>query len=246
MPKVDLEVTSNRLLFSVTMKKSFCGIMAFLAQPILNNWWRLFFSCWEFIMLFVQEVNIEPWDLLVTIPSFVTFSNRTSDTSSTQKISEPKTITIFPSEDRTTCPVRVFYLYHSKMPMKRKCPALYLWPRKSWAQDGVWYEDRAIDVNTLHDTIKKMCKDAGFEGNFMNHSLQSTSATHMYESGIEEQVIIEITGHRSLCIWSYKRTSTTQKHKASEVLLCSGKKPKLDWTVTLTVCWQKSLKLENN
>ncbi len=34
-----------------------------------------------------------------------------------------------------------------------------------------------------------MCKEAGFEGKFMNHSLQSTSETRMYDGGIDEQTI---------------------------------------------------------
>ncbi len=66
--------------------------------------------------------------------------------------------------------------------------------------------------------MKKMCKSTGFEGHYSNHSLRSISATRMYESGIEEQVIADITGHHSLCVCSYKRTNTSQKRKASQAL----------------------------
>ncbi len=75
-----------------------------------------------------------------------------------------------------------------------------------------------MGVNSLRDTVKNMCKSAGFEGNFINHSLCSTCATRMYESGMEEQVIAEVTGHRSLCVWSYKCTSTLQKRQALQAL----------------------------
>ena len=125
--------------------------------------------------------------------------------------------TIFPKLDKDCCPVRIFTLYHCKIPMRRKCGALYLWPKK-WEQDGVWYEDCLMGVNQLWDTVKTMCKSAGFEGTFSNHSLRLTSATRIYESGIEEQVIAEITGHQSLCVWSYKRTNIAQKRKALEAL----------------------------
>ena len=124
----------------------------------------------------------------------------------------------------------MFYLYHSKMPLKKKCAALYLQPKKNWASDGVWYEDCAMGVNSLRDTVKNMCKAVGFKGNFTNHSLRSMSATRMYESGVEEQVIAEITGHRSLCVHSYKRTSISQKHKAAEALCSLSAKKTCNWT----------------
>ncbi len=75
-----------------------------------------------------------------------------------------------------------------------------------------------MGINSLHDTVKNMCKSAGFEGNYTNHYLHSTSATRMYESGIEEQVISEITGHCSLCVRSYKCMSSSQKYQASQAL----------------------------
>ncbi|XP_046554044.1 uncharacterized protein LOC124263442 [Haliotis rubra] len=48
---------------------------------------------------------------------------------------------------------------------------------------------------------------AGFKGFFTNHSLRATTATRLYESGIDEQLIAERTGHRSSAIREYKRTS---------------------------------------
>ena len=41
----------------------------------------------------------------------------------------------------------------------------------------------------------------------------------MYHSGIDKQIIQEITGHRSQAVRSYKRTSDDQKHYASQVVL---------------------------
>ena len=60
-----------------------------------------------------------------------------------------------------------------------------------------------------------MCVKAGLQGHYTNHSLQSTYATHMYQAGVDEQLIAEVTGHRSLAICSYKRSNEDQQCAAS-------------------------------
>ena len=73
-------------------------------------------------------------------------------------------------------------------------------------------------MNKLWNIVKDMTKEAGIEGYFSNHSLRSTAATCLYQGGMEEQVITEITGHRLLAIRGYKKTHNLQKRKASEIL----------------------------
>ena len=52
----------------------------------------------------------------------------------------------------------------------------------------------------------------------MNHSLRATAATRLYQSGIDEQLVMERTGHRSLeGVRSYKRTSDTQREVSSDI-----------------------------
>ncbi len=84
--------------------------------------------------------------------------------------------------------------------------------------DSAWYLDAPIGVNKLHNFVKDITKEAGIDGFFSNHSLRSTVATSMYQGGVEEQVITEITGHRSLAVCGYKKTHYSQKRKASEIL----------------------------
>ena len=55
-------------------------------------------------------------------------------------------------------------------------------------------------------------KSAGIEGYKSNHSLHATAATRLYSSGVDEQLVMEGTGHRSTeGIRSYKRTSPEQQ-----------------------------------
>ena len=60
--------------------------------------------------------------------------------------------------------------------------------------------------------VKKMYADANITGYKTNHSLRATTATRLYHAGVDEQLIMERTGHRSLDgVISYKRTSDNQR-----------------------------------
>ena len=67
--------------------------------------------------------------------------------------------------------------------------------------------------------MARLCKQAGIEGYKTNHSLRATTTTRLYEKGVDEQQIMERTGHRSLeGVRSYKRTSDRQRRALSDVL----------------------------
>ena len=52
-----------------------------------------------------------------------------------------------------------------------------------------------------------------------NHSLRVTSATHLFQSAVDEQLIMLHTGHRSIDgVRSYKRVSEEQKRAVSGIL----------------------------
>ena len=78
-----------------------------------------------------------------------------------------------------------------------------------------------------------MCKDAGIEGFHTNHSLRATTATRLYSAGADEQLIMELTGHRSVSgVRSYKCTSGEQEQVVSDILgqskRCKTNTPPLD------------------
>ena len=68
------------------------------------------------------------------------------------------------------------------------------------------------------------------EDNFTNHSLRASFASRMYDNNVPEQIIKEITGHRSDCVRVYKRTSEHLRQAASSAVSgdSSAKKPKLE------------------
>ena len=82
----------------------------------------------------------------------------------------------------------------------------------------VWYCDQPFGNNKVANCVKEMCKEAGIEGKFANHSLHATSASRMYQSLVPEQMIKEVTGHRSDCVRSYKRTNDDIRKVASNTI----------------------------
>ena len=130
---------------------------------------------------------------------------------------EPKCVDVYPGEFEERCPVRIVLKYLGLLPKDRQCKAFYLQPVKKF-NPNKWFRDRPAGVNRLCDTIKDICHTAGLPGFYSNHSLRSTSATNMYRSSIDEQLIMEITGHRSLAVRSYKRTSDKQRKLASKCI----------------------------
>ncbi len=66
--------------------------------------------------------------------------------------------------------------------------------------------------NKLEGIVSRLCTEAGIPGFRTNHSLRATAATRLYNAGVEEQQVMEITGHRSTeGVRNYKRTSSAQK-----------------------------------
>ena len=64
-----------------------------------------------------------------------------------------------------------------------------------------------------------MFKECGIQGYKTNHSLRATAASRLYASGMDEQLVMERTGHRSTeGVPSYKRTSMQQKQEVSDIL----------------------------
>lgn len=73
-----------------------------------------------------------------------------------------------------------------------------------------------MGIHTLQQTVTKMCKEAGFDGYYTNHSLRATAATRLYAAGVDEQLIAE--KNRSSAIRAYKRTSEEQQQSVSDLI----------------------------
>ena len=124
-------------------------------------------------------------------------------------------------ENPACCFVRLFELYQSTW-CSTSC--FYLQPQKNQQQDA--------GTPTIHlaNTVACLCKQAGIQGHKINHSLWATVASRLYQAGVDEQLVMERTGYRSLDgIRSYQQTSED---------LCQISQSQYVWVVILTL-WNK-------
>ena len=116
------------------------------------------------------------------------------------------------------CLVRLYQLYNSKCPRNRPNDAFYLKPLAKPRGD-VWYTCMPVGHNLLSKTIPRLFKAVGLEGNYTNHSLRATSATRLFDAGVDEQLIMSRTGHSSTAgVRSYKRVTERLQEMTSNVL----------------------------
>jgi hypothetical protein len=134
-----------------------------------------------------------------------------------------KAVDAFPCEDKRRCPVEIYqaYLDHCPKPLNA-LPGFYLHPLPN-PVDNIWYGRMPVGRHKLTDMVKSICELGGFTGYRTNHSLRSTAATRLYDAQMDEQLISEVTGHRSVAVRSYKRTGEAQKRKISSIVQGLGK-----------------------
>ena len=64
---------------------------------------------------------------------------------------------------------------------------------------SVWYSKQPVGHNTLTNTVRRLCNEAGIEFFFTNHSLRTTAATRLYDAGVDEQLIMLTPDWSSQC-----------------------------------------------
>ena len=114
-----------------------------------------------------------------------------------------KTVYVYPSSNRERCPLHLYKKYVSLLPKSLKYKKLYLRCRKNLLPN-LWYCDQPYGLNKVKTTVKELCKLAGITSKFTSHSLRVTCASRMYDHDIPEQIIKEVTGHKSDCVCAYK------------------------------------------
>ena len=115
--------------------------------------------------------------------------------------------------------VQLYRLYNSLCPPNHPPNILYLQPFHKPTKEQ-WYSTRPVGHATLETTVKRMCSKAGMVRYYTNHhSLRATAVTRLHHHNIEEQQIMERTGHGSAeAVRSYKRTSSIQQERVSGIL----------------------------
>ncbi len=84
------------------------------------------------------------------------------------------------------------------------------------------FSRQPLGQHLLETFIPGLLAEAGLCGYYTLHSLRATCATRLYRQGFDEQVIMEVTGHSSLAVREYKRTSEEMRKDASLTLQGAG------------------------
>ncbi len=119
------------------------------------------------------------------------------------------------------------------LPSQPKTDALYKYSMVKNQHTAVcWYINKLDGINVLSKTVSHLMKEGGFSGRYTNHSLRVSAATRMFQSGIEEQIVKEKTGHRSEAVHAYKHTNESLLVNAEEA-------KKHNWFQSVKTCaWQ--------
>ena len=126
------------------------------------------------------------------------------------------------------CFVRLYKRYMELCPPDAPADSFYFHPSCS-PTATCSFSHRPLGRNHLGTIVSKMCKFAGIDGFKTNHSLRVTSTITLYQSGVDEQLVMEQTGHRSIeGMCSYKRTSDEQRMTLSDILNGSRKVPRME------------------
>ena len=107
------------------------------------------------------------------------------------------------------CFVRIFKKHTSLCPSNHPPNVFYLKPLAAVPREDSWFTPVAVGHNTLQHMTKTMCENGGIKGFKTNHSLRATAATRLYKEGVDEQLIMERTGHHSP---QHRRVQTIRGH----------------------------------
>ena len=116
------------------------------------------------------------------------------------------------------CFVMFYKAYMAHRPQNLQHDAFYLTPIRN-PKTEIWYSSMPVGYRTLMTTVNRLCKSASIDGYKTNHSLRVTAATRLFQQGVDEQLIMLRTGHRSIDgVRTYKRVSKDQQQVLSNVL----------------------------
>ena len=60
------------------------------------------------------------------------------------------------------------------------------------------FTNQRVGINSILNILSELSKKSGISVRYTNHSLQATAITRMFNAVVEEKIIAEKSGHRSL------------------------------------------------
>ena len=96
--------------------------------------------------------------------------------------------------------------------LSKRNEAFYFRPKSKTS-----FENSPVGINTLNSILPSLCKAAGIKRKTV-HCLRVTCVSKLFNSGVEEKLIRERTGHRSNALFAYEKTSEKKVSHVSALL----------------------------
>ena len=82
----------------------------------------------------------------------------------------------------------------------------------------VWFKDQPLGKNSILTIYKRMCTEAGLEGQFSNHSARRTGIDIALAKDVHETKVQQLYGHKNIqSLNSYRVTSVEQQKEMSNL-----------------------------
>ncbi|KAJ8309919.1 hypothetical protein KUTeg_011784, partial [Tegillarca granosa] len=160
---------------------------------------------------------------------FLEYTERSTKTR-TGVTSENRAFTPKMFEDRGNprCPVYMYQLYAEKRPDQMKLPdsPFYIGINKrSNEQSEFWFVNQAMGKNTFAGIVKTMCDKVNITGRKVNHSARKTGITTLVHAGMQNTLIQQQSGHKSLSSLNNYSTASLDQQKQMSCILSNLNKP---------------------
>jgi len=115
------------------------------------------------------------------------------------------------------CIVKMLDEYLSLLPSN--APYFYMRVNEGRDVGAAVFTRKRIGINLLKSILPVLSEKSGIEVRYTNHSLRATAITRMFNSGVEEKIIAETSGHKSIkALRVYERTSEQQRKQVTRVI----------------------------
>ena len=157
---------------------------------------------------------------------FLEFSERLTKTrdgaNNENRAFRPKIFQIQPCSDNNTqkCPVQAFenFANHRPASMLQLDSPFFLSVNHNPKQN-IWYKAQPMGINMISTMMKRMCKSAGLNGKYTNHSVRKTMCGGLLHAGIHPNQIAQLSGHKNVqSLNSYAVASVEQQKTMSSIL----------------------------
>ena len=119
-----------------------------------------------------------------------------------------------PGEEHDRCLVKLYQLYIGLVEtLAKKKDAFYFRP----SSKKLSFENSPVGINELNSILPNLCESVGIKKKTA-HCLRVTCVSKLFNSGVEEKLIRERTGHSSNALFAYEKTSEEKVSHVSSLL----------------------------